>query len=281
MAKKSKPLLPEKSSILFVTFSRWDQGVRTPTNGSLDPLRDFLIPKIKRLVLIDQPHPSGEGVMPIIEEYRNHQAEFTLHKSSWWMYLLKPWLETPHTNPHGTYIRFKIRDFFSVIDVGMRTRRPYDYCICLESINTLAALALKKFGKVKKVVYYVSDYSPKRYPGKAFNALYLALDRFCATHADFIWDVSPAMQKARIAEGGLNPLKSAPAIDVPNGLYPNQISVYPPAKIKKHDIVYMGILSDDNGPDIAVQAVALVRKKFPDVRLHIIGGNTQDYGGGR
>lgn len=277
MAKKSKPLLPKNSSILFVTFSRWDQGKRTPTNGSLDPLRDFLVPKIKKLVIIDQPHPSGEGVMPIIEVFNNHNKVFKSFKSSWMLYLLKPLLLASHTDPHKTYVRFKLRDFFSVLDWGIRSKTQYDYCICLESINTIAAILLRKMGKVKHVVYYVSDYSPKRYGNTLFNSFYLALDRFCAIHADFIWDVSPAMQKARIEEAGLNPLKSAPAIHVPNGLYPNQIKASEKANTNNHDIVYMGILSVDNGPDVAIKALKVVKKKIPDARLHIIGGSDKDY----
>lgn len=277
MAKKNKFSLNKNSSVLFVTFSRWDQGKRTPTNGSLDPLRDFLLPRIKKLVIVDQVHPSGEGTMPVIEEYRDHKVDFKNHKPSWFVRILDPWLKTLHEDLHGTYIRFKIRDFLSVLDWGLRDRTRFDYCICLESINTLAAIFLRKIGRVKKVVYYVSDYSPKRYPGKIFNQIYLALDRFCAENSDYIWDVSPAMQKARIAEGGLDPAKSAPVLDVPNGLYPNQIKSNPTSKIYNHDLVYMGILSQDNGPDIAIKALKLVRNKVSDAKLHIIGGSEKDY----
>lgn len=274
MAKKSNPL-SSSSSVLFVTFSRWDGNVRTPTNGSLDPLRDYLVPRIRKLVIVDQPHPSGDNVIPVIEEHKGKKTK--IHKPSWWILILKPWLDTPHTNPHGTYIRFKIRDFLSVIDWGMRDKAKFDYCICLESINTVAAIILRKMGRVSRVVYYVSDYSPKRYSGKFFNGIYLALDRFCATNADYIWDVSPAMQKARIAEGGLDPDMSAPAIHVPNALNPSQIKVNPTSQINKHDLVYMGILSVDNGPDVAIKALPFIKKKFPDVRLHIIGGTDKDY----
>ena len=129
---------------------------------------------------------------------------------------------------------------------------------------------------MKKVVYYVSDYSPKRYPQKGCNAVYLWLDRFCAMHADYIWDVSKAMQPARI-KAGLNPQKSAPVIHVPNGLYKNQIKANPVSKIDRHSMVYMGTLGPENGPDVAIQALALVRERFPDANLHIIGGTDKDF----
>jgi len=270
--KNSFPLL-KNSSVLFVSFSKWSENKRLPTNGSIEPLRDFLLPKVRKLVIIDQLHPGSDGVMPKIEEYANHKKKFISHRSSWFIYLLKPILKLSRSE--ATQIRFKIRDFLSVIDWSFRDKTRFDYIICLESINTVAGIFLRKIGCVKKVIYYVSDYSPNRYPSKWFNWIYLGLDRFCATHADFIWDVSPAMQKARI-KAGLDPLKSAPAIHVPNGLYSEQIKASPVSKINKQAIVYMGTVGSENGPDIAIKSLALVVKKFPKASLHIIGGMDSD-----
>lgn len=275
MPRKSNLPLPKNSSILFVTFSRWDKGVRTPTTGSLDPLRDFLVPKIRRLVIIDQPHPGSDRVMPVIEEFKNHKIKPKIHKSSKFLYLLNPLLKM--FNVSKTQPIFKVRDFISVIDWTVRDDATFDYCICLESINTIAAIILRQFGRVKKVVYYVSDYSPSRYSNKLFNYIYLQMDLFCARNADYIWDVSPAMQKARIDEAGLDPAKSATAIHVPNGLYPGQIKANPLSKIDEHALVYMGTVTSDNGPDVAIKSLSIIKKKFKDAKLHIIGGTDKDF----
>jgi len=273
MAKSSNNPISESSSVLFVTFSRWANGRRTPTNGSLDPLRDYLVPKIKRLVIIDQPHPGSDRVMPVIEEFDKHNKNPNVNKSSRFLYFLEPLLRK--NNVSKTQPIFKIRDFLSIIDWAFRDNTRFDYCICLESINTIAAIMLRKLGRVKKVVYYVSDYSPNRYPSKWFNSLYLYLDRFCVTHADITWDVSKAMQKARI-EAGLSPVTSSRVVHVPNGLYPAQIRFSPVAKINKHALIYMGTVGADNGPDIAIKALEIILKKFPDTKLHIIGGTKED-----
>ena len=37
-------------------------------------------------------------------------------------------------------------------------------------------------------------------------------------------------------------------------------------------MVYMGTLGQENGPDVAIEALALVKQKFPDANLHVIGG---------
>ena len=265
----NKATLPVNTSILFATFSVWHNNKRSPLNGNIDTLRDFLVPKVKKLVIIDQLHPGSDEVMPNIEVYAEHSTKCISHHSSWYIYCLKPLLEMFNTD--GTHIIFKIRDFLSVIDWSLRDATKFDYVIGMESINAMAGIFLRKLRRVHKVIYYVFDYSPNRFSNRLFNWIYFSLDRFCAMHADYIWDVSKAIQPARISVG-LDPGKSAPVIHVPIGLYPNQIQANPESKIIKHSLVYMGTLGLENGPDIAIQALALVRKKFRDAALHIIGG---------
>lgn len=261
-------------SILFATFSRWIDGKRLPTNGSVEPFRNFIVPRVKKFVLIDQLVSGGEDVSYKIEVYTNGNLKSEDHTPSWWYALLRPLLMW--TNHNGTQISFKIRDFISVIDWPFRDKTTYDYLIGLESINALAGILLRTLGKVKKVVYYVSDYSPNRYPNKWFNALYLWLDRYAAMHADYIWDVSGAMQKARIA-AGLDPKASAPVIHVANGLFPDQIISGRPKQSNAHALAYMGTVGLENGPDVAIEALAIVRKKYPDTMLHMIGGKPSDF----
>ena len=211
---------------------------------------------------------------PKIEEYNKHNNIFIAHKPAIIIRLLVPLLNL--TNRNGTQIIFKIRDFLTVICWSLSDNNRYDYLIGLESVNAIAGIILRKLGKYKRVIYYVSDYSPNRYPQKWFNRLYLSLDRYSAMHADYIWDVSPAIQKARI-QAGMDPAKTAPVIHVPNGLYPSQIKSASAAEISPHAMVYMGTLGPENGPDVAIEALALVRKKFPDATLHIIGGSEKDF----
>lgn len=274
MNKKARPLIPPSASVLFATFSLWNKGKRMPTNGSVEPLRDFLVPRVSRLVIIDQLAPGSEDVMHKIEVYEGHAKTPKTHMPSPLFRLMQPYMHM--RNYTGTHISFKIRDFLSVIEWVMRDRRKYDYFIGLESINACAGILLRALGRVRTVVYYVSDYSPNRYPKRWFNALYLWLDRFSAKHADFIWDVSKAIQPARI-KAGLNLRSSAPVIHVANGLFPSQIQVGPAGKIRPHSIVFMGTLGPENGPDVAVRALAIVRKKYADATLHIIGGTPQSF----
>jgi|GEM_PF-602834 len=165
--KKNNTQLSNSSSVLFATFSMWKGNVRTPINGNIEPMRDFFVPKVKKLVIIDQPHPGSDGVMPKIEMYSHNNLKSKSYSSSWYIYFLKPFLEMSNTN--ATQMLFKIRDFLSVIDWSFQDKIKFDYFIGLESINALAGIFLRKIGRVDTVIYYVFDYSPNRFQNKLFN----------------------------------------------------------------------------------------------------------------
>lgn len=255
-------------SVFIATFSPWKNGVRLPINGNLEPMRDYFTSRARRVVLIDQVYPGSDVVMPRIEVYEQGKL-MRQQKPPLLMYFFYPLLHL--TNYSGTQITFKIRDFLSVLFEGFRSPRAFDLFIGFEAVNALAGVFLRGVGKVKRVIYYVSDYSPNRYRTKWFNSLYLWLDRQAAMRSDVIWDVSPAMQPARI-QAGLSPKKSAPVLIVPNALYPSQIKKERESCIEKDSLVFMGTLGVENGPDVAIEAMPIVLKTNPNSRLHIVGG---------
>lgn len=254
---------------MIATFSPWKDGVRLPINGNVEPMLDYFVPRADTVTLVDQVYPGSDTVRPRIERYVHGKAE-RVETMRVGALLLYPFLLA--SNRPGTHVSFKVRDFISVVEEGVRMKKAADLFIGFEAINALAGVFLRSIGKVKTVVYYVSDYSPNRYSVSWFNSLYLWLDRQAAMRSDVIWDVSKAMMPARI-NAGLDPKKSAPVLHVPNALYPSQIKISNGRQIHKHAVVFLGTLGYENGPDIAVKAMKLVRKRIPDATLHIIGGN--------
>jgi len=263
--------LTPRSKVLIATFSPWKNGRRLPINGNVEPMLDFFTPRVSKTALIDQVYPESDFLMPRTEIYKG-QKLIKKENASWYLYFLYPFLKIANSN--STHIAFKLRDLLSVIDVGLR-HSNWDYFIGFEAVNALGGILLKKIGKVGKVVYYVSDYSPQRYSNKWFNRLYLWLDRYAAKNSDVIWDVSPAMQPARM-NAGLLKEESAPILIVPNALYPQQIKFEPFSKIDPQSIVFMGTLGAENGPDLAIESLPLVLKKYPNVLLHIVGGGREE-----
>lgn len=266
MAKK------KKISVLFATFSPWKSGKRLPTNGMIEPMLRYVAPHTERFTLLDQPHPGSDTVIPVVEFYLKGKC-IKKERTSLFVSWLYPFLIIRNTV--GTRIPFKLRDFLSVIDVAFRGNEKYDLFIGLESINALAGILLKKLGRVGKVIYYVSDYSPNRYRSGWFNKLYLQLDRLASTHSDFIWDVSLAMMPARI-KAGIDKNKPAPVIHVPNALYQEQVNYLPLSKIIPNSLVFAGTLGEENGPDLAIKALKQVLSKTKDAKLHIFGGGDSD-----
>src|SRR3989344_1991767 len=257
------------SSIFIATFSQYEKGKRMPRNGMIEPILSFFLPKVKNLLLLDQPHPVSDSIDPIVEIYRDNKLN---RKFQIYSFLYLPiYLFCKIKSRSRTRISFKLRDFFSVIFAAFIGERKYDLFIGLEAINLLAGLFLKKIGKVKTVIYYVSDYSPTRFGKTLFNFIYLFLDRFCVRHADFTWDVSPAMKKGRM-EAGLPEQDMKRVLHVPNGLFPSQIKSLPASKRVTNSLVYMGALYPEFGPDLAIEALKEVIEQIPDATLRVVGG---------
>lgn len=265
--------ISSKSSIFFATFSRYEHGNRLPTNGMVEPVLSYFLPRVRSLVLLDLPHLVSDTIDPVVEVYESgtRVKKYTLSKFLYFpIYLI---CKIP--SKKETRISYKLRDFFSVFWVAWREHQAFDLFIGLESIHALAGIILRAFGKVDTVVYYVSDYAPNRFKNVIFNTMYLWLDRFCVTHADFTWDVSPAMQEGRII-AGLPKRTDYRVIHVPNALFPAQIAPLPRSKQHAYHLVYMGIMQPDMGPDLAIRAFKRVVLRYPKAILHLIGGSEKD-----
>lgn len=259
------------STIVIATFALWKNGKRTPLNGMIEPLLTFFGKKADLVILIDCPHQTSDDIVPKIEYYKKG----ALVKQMTPPFLFPPFfLLKPFTNMQ-TQPMFKIRDFFMTFFVLLKEKNKVDLFIGLESIFTLVGVLFKKLGKVKTVVYYVSDYSPTRYNSKLFNSVYLWLDRVCATHADYIWDVSRAMMPARI-KNGLDEKRAAPAIHVPNALFPWQIRYKPFEKLQPYSMAFAGTIGPENGLDLAIESLAIARQTLPELKLHVFGVGPKD-----
>lgn len=270
---KKRHIMNSSSSVFIATFSHYQQNKRLPTNGMVEPMLSFFQPVAKNILLLDQPHPVSDSIGPIVEIYNKDKLKKRFIISP--LFYLPIYLLCKIPSKNTTRISYKIRDFFSVIFIGLISKDKYDVFIGLESINVLAGLFLRKIGKIKTVVYYVSDYSPERFGKTLFNSFYLWLDQFCVKHADFTWDVSEAMKEGRI-KAGLLPQEMRRVIHVPNGLFPSQIDPLPISQRIRDSIVYMGILDPDVGIDLILEAFSLVKRKHPYASLHIVGGTNED-----
>ena len=240
-----------------------------PRNGMIESMLYFFVPRVKTFILLDQPHPISDTIHPFVEVYQYGVLRERRRISLFFYFFV--YLYCLMEKRGLTRTSYKLRDFFSVIIVVFTRTEKYDLFVGLEAVNTIAGILLKKLGFVKTVIYYVSDYSPIRFGKTFFNRVYLRLDRFCVTHADFTWDVSPAMQEGRL-QAGLDRSKNYRVIHVPNGLFPSQIKSLSISQRKRDCLVYLGNLEPDFGVELAIQSFKEVKKERPKATLRIIGG---------
>lgn len=263
--------LNNKSRVLVASFSPWKNGQRSPTNGMIIPFIDFFSKRVRHFVLIDQPHPGSDTVIPFVETYENGKKK-RIKRSSFIVSWLYPFLSFGKDT--STSMIFKFRDFLSVIDFVLRSHKKYDLLIGFESVNALSGIFLKKLGKVDTVVYYVSDFSPRRYRSGWFNSLYLFLDKIAAKFSDATWNVSPAMPEAR-KKLGYDMNKLSPQLYAPNAFFREEIKYLPISKVQPYSIIYAGTMGPDNGPDLAIKAMIKILKKFPKAILTLAGGHSE------
>jgi glycosyltransferase involved in cell wall biosynthesis len=150
----------------------------------------------------------------------------------------------------------------------MKMRRKIDIFIGVDNLNAFVGILLKKWGLVNKVVFYVIDYTPKRFENKLFNILYYLLDITCAKHADYVWSVSKRI--ARVWSSlGVNHRK---IVIVPIGVNFEEIKKYTHnTNVRRNVLVFVSHLTKSKGIQLTIEAMEELLRKFPEVKLEVIG----------
>lgn len=152
------------------------------------------------------------------------------------------------------------------------TKRKYDLFVGVDNLNAFMGLALKKLGIVKKVIYYVIDYFPKRFDNRLLNFFYYQLDKFCVKYADETWNLSPNMAEAREKFHGMSKERYNRQKVVPIGVWFDTIVRQDFSQVKKHQAVFVGHLLEMMGVQLAIRVIPLIIKKIPDFHFLVIGG---------
>ena len=178
-----------------------------------------------------------------------------------------------HTAPalRGNTLLFYMKDVILSLYYVLRSGRKYDLYAGSDNLNALAGIILRTLGRVRRVAFYVIDFTPARFPGRIMNGIYQAINKFCCYHADAVWNVSPAMIEGRERIGILRK-KSAPQITVPLGCDYGRIRECANGERDDHAIVYFGGLRAEHGPGLVLDAFPAVLAEFPDAHVVFAGG---------
>lgn len=238
-----------KALILSHFYKRTISG-----GGPPQEIRDFFIPKVKRVYYIEHPFPYSA----------DHRSSMTIYNEG----VLKRQIFTPSLK--GPQILFYILDIFLTFYFVIRAKTKFDLCIALDNLNTVSILPFKKLGLIKKLVFYTIDYNPLRFESKILNNIYHFLDKLACYHCDVIWVLSKKMNGAR-KKNKVNTKKMAPSILLPMGANLERINILPINKIQRHQIVYAGFLMKKQGVQLVIESMPKVIEKVPDAKFIIIG----------
>ncbi len=222
--------------------------------GPPQEIRDFFLPKVKKIYHIEHPFPYSS----------EHRSSMTIYENG----ILKKQIFTH--SMIGPQIFFYLFDVFITFYFIILAKTKFDLCIALDNLNTVSVLPFKKLGLVKKLVFYTIDYNPQRFENKILNNIYHFLDRLACYHVDKIWILSTRMIKAR-RKNNVDPKRSAQSIILPMGANLSRIKILSLEKINRYDIVFVGFLLEKQGVQIVLETLPEIVSKIPQLKFVVVG----------
>ncbi len=218
-------------------------------------IRNYLLNKTKKIVQIEQPFLESKVryfyKLAFVDGKEVSEKKLKVVKSPLWV----------------AYLLHSLIAFFEVFI----TSTKFDIAIACENLSFLAALPLRKIGIIKKLVYYSVDYVPERFGNPLVNSVYHLLDRLACYHSDVNWVVSKEQITTRFANG-VKENKSSPFNIVPIGYRLSEIEVKPFNQIKYYNLIFVGTVRPAAGPQLIVEAMSKIVKRFPNVKVTFAGG---------
>jgi glycosyltransferase involved in cell wall biosynthesis len=217
-----------------------------------EEVRNFLLDKSDKTTYLELPFPYAKVKRAYLTVYiKGKKARElkspTIYGPEWLQYILH---------------------FFITIYLLLRTGASYDLCIAMDNLTALPVIPLRGVGIIKRLLYYSIDYTPKRFDNKILNSIYQFTNKIASQNADLNWAVSGAIVKEKKKR---NILGNKKCLVVPVGFRGKSIKIPRYKKINKYHLVFVGILLEKQGVQLAIQSMPELVKKIPKLKLTIIG----------
>ncbi|OGE42644.1 hypothetical protein A3B45_00360 [Candidatus Daviesbacteria bacterium RIFCSPLOWO2_01_FULL_39_12] len=245
-----------KTTILLVTHYM----ILTEDGEDTDQrIRSYLKDKVKRIVHITNP-------FPYIPDRDSHLIIYENGKK------IQQFKVSVVKGPHWIqYLHHVLLIYYFLMKSGF----SYDLCIAMENLSFMAIYPLRFLGFIKRVVYYSLDFVPTRFSNPLLNRFYHLIDRIACKLSDRNWVMVRKQMAARL-KYGITANNSAPFSVVPNGYDIKKINVRLTDKIDLYNIVYAGGFREGTGVNLVIKTMPLLIKKFPNIRLTIIGTGQEE-----
>lgn len=163
--------------------------------------------------------------------------------------------------------------FFAILKAAFAFRRTFDVFIGVSCFSAGLGLLLKKFGLVRRTVYYSIDYyrPPKRFGmNTVIVAAFRWLDRACARYSDLTWHIT-----SRIAEGRERFAKlkadAYPWIEVPLCYAARLLAPAPEGEVNRQSLGFVGTLTPNQGWPVLIEAVPRIARSLPGLKIEVVG----------
>jgi glycosyltransferase involved in cell wall biosynthesis len=157
------------------------------------------------------------------------------------------------------------RDAVALVAVALRHRRTTTY-IGVDPFNCGVGLLLRRLRVWSPtIVLYSIDFVPERFANRWANRTYHAIERWSATKADVVWNVSSELIAARTERDGGR--RGAPQLVVPIGI--DAVAAEPPPCVPR--LAFIGHLIPKQGVQRAIAALPEIAASLDEVHLDIAG----------
>ncbi len=225
------------------------------TTGACEELRDWLLGlKVRELVYVAFPFGSNRNRFIRVERFRKGERVKVIQS----LFRLK--LSEPFAYA---------KDFFYALLYSVRFARNADVLVAGDNLLAWAGILTRRLVRVRRVAYYMIDYTPVRYANRILNALYYGVDRLAAYHSDAVWPLTPQIIRGRFDSGRLDE-RRVRWYTVPYGSHPQKgLDI---ATCDRKQVVYLGDVVRNKGAELFVPMARALKRLVPDFRFTVIGG---------
>lgn len=171
-----------------------------------------------------------------------------------------------------------IFNFLLFLSAVSSLKREFHIFIGVGSLQTLSGIFLRRMGVVNHVIYYTLDYFTPALtfgPDAIFRIILILMDKICVRGSDTVWNITPRIEQARKRYVDIPP-ESYDHILVPAGFGPHLLRHVPFEEIDRWTIVFVGTATHFHGLKLLVDAMPMIIKEVPKVKVHIIGSGPWD-----
>lgn len=233
--------------------------IRTNQGPAAPAIFRYLLKRAGKVVYIELPFPHAEIQSIFLRVYDKSNLSYSK--------------EIPNVRgPNWLQFLYHILISFCFI---LLSRLRFDIAIACENLSFVSVYPLRKLGIVKSVVYYTIDYVEDRFPNKILNWIYHTIDYASCKLSDRNWVVTRKQIDAR-QEDGFVLNKLSPFSVVPIGYDKGEIKLTETLDVDPNRVIFAGGLLENSGPQLAIQALPYLIKKFPKIKLIIAGGGNYE-----